>query len=402
MTVLSRTMGAALFALWPLAALAEPGASLIHFTEDGTEAGAPLLPGFALHSVWSGMGKTRDGRIFVALSNHDEAAGNVALFELDPVRDRMVLLGDIRSVSMEASNWQADETQFKVHTFLQEHGDGLVYFGSMPTNFPAGERGGHLYRMNPKTGAIQDVSATAPKSLNAAGDVVNWGGVFAAEQGIKGIGLAPSEPGVLYLMLHDSGGLYRYGIEAGEIEKIGQSSSVSYVFHVDDAGDVYYLGGAGEETQDLLRFDAATGKTTALRSDLPMDEVGMIVPVPNGPEILLLLAKSKKIFRIDTVSETIRPEGKACGRNWWKLFNMSLSPDGSALYFVSNNNDNRLIWRKDLASGACSEVLDVNAVLGTRNLAFGGQQIWAATSFFTPVWTHEGPNDVAILKITIE
>jgi len=45
-------------------------------------------------------------------------------------------------------------------------------------------------------------------------------------------------------------------------------------------------------------------------------------------------------------------------------------------------------------------VLDVDSFLVTRNVAFGGQNIWVRQRFYTPVWTHEGSNDLAILEVT--
>ena len=55
----------------PLAAAA---AELIYFTDDGSEGGTPLFPGFLHHSIWSGLGQASSG------SGQAVAEGPVARF----------------------------------------------------------------------------------------------------------------------------------------------------------------------------------------------------------------------------------------------------------------------------------------------------------------------------------
>ncbi len=385
------------------AARAEPSASLIFFTEDGLQDGAPLLPGFPLNSIWSGMGQAADGTIYVAVSNHDEVAGNVAIFALDPSADRMRFINDLKSVSKAAGNWREGESQYKVHTFLQQHADGLLYFATMPSSEPGGDRGAHLYTLDPETETISDISAPAKYSITRQGNVVAGSGVAFLGQGIKGMGLNPSEPDVLYLMSYENGFLMRHDLRTGEFRQIGRSPRVSYVFHVDIAGDVYYLGGEPGKPQSFLRYDAEAGTTEAIFAGVDADdEVGMIAATSNPEIILVLLAGSKKVIPVHTGTERMLRGGASCGKNWWRLFNMAVSPDGKQVYFVSNNNDHSLIWRAPVGGGKCQMILDVNELLGPRNLAFGGQNIWISNSFFTPVWTHNGKTDLAILKVTVE
>jgi len=387
----------------PVAALGEPTARLIHFTTDGTQEGAPLLPGFDLHSVWSGLGQTDDGTVYIAVSNHNEVSGNVAIFALDPGADQMRVLGDLKSVSLAAGNWDEGESQYKVHTFLQQAADGLIYFATMPSSSPEKDRGAHIYSLNPQTDEIRDVSAVAGFSVTRRGDVASGSGVVVQQLGIKGMGLHPDFPDVLYLMTYGNGALLRYDLRTGLFQVVGHSARVSYVFHVDAEGDVYYLGGAPGEEQGFLRYNAQTGETTTLVSGIAEDEeVGMIVPTANPDVILVLLAKSKEVFPVHTVNERRLRGGTSCGRNWWRLFNMAVSPDGKDVFFVSNNNDRSAIWRAPVGGGSCVEVLDVDGLLGSRNLAFGGQNIWVGDSFYTPVWTHEGSRDVAILEVTVK
>ncbi len=388
-------------------AVADPSARLIHFTEDGKGSGTPLLPGFEMHSIWSAMGQADTGQIYIAVSNHSSEDGNVAIFRLDPATDRIVLVDDLRSVSERAGNWQPGERQYKVHTFLRQHADGLMYFATMPADDPRQDRGAHLYALDPKTDTITDVSASIPRTvtrdLNEVERSDALGGVLFGGRGVKGLGLNPAVPGVLYFMTFDGGLLYRYTMEDGRFEQIGQSRSVAYVFHVDAQGDVYYLGGDNPAKSSLLRYDAASGKTTVLADGFePNEEIGMIVPTANPDIVMILLAGSKKVFPLHTRTEKVLRGGASCGVNYWRLFNMTGSPDGKHLYFVSNNNPHSLIWRVPMNGGRCEQVLDVRNLLGTRNLAFGAADTWAGASFYTPVWTHEGPGDLAILKVTVE
>ncbi len=390
--------------LVPAAAAADPEAKLIFFTEDGTETGVPLLPGFPLHSVWSGLGQSDDGRIFVAVSDHEEVAGNVAVFAMDPDVDRFRFLTDLKSVSEAAGNWKEGEGQYKVHTFLQQASDGLIYFATMPASDPRKQRGSHLYTLDPATETIRDISTELPATLTRQGALAPNRGVIVEALGIKGMSLNPKFEDMIYVMTHDIGFVFRLDLRNGQYHAVGFSSRVSYVMHTDAEGDLYFLGSDPEATsQALLQFDAQSGETSVLIPNIPMDEeIGMIVPTANPDVVMVLMSKSKEVFPINTKAEKRLRGGTSCGKNWWKLFNMAVSPDGRHLYFVSNNNNHPMIWRAPTGGGTCQQVLDVKALLGTRNLAFGGQNIWVGDSFFTPVWTHQGDNDLAILKVTVK
>ena len=75
-------------------------AELIHFTDDLTEQGGRLLPGFEHHSMWSGLGRASNGKIFFTASNHQQPGGNVAVYAYDPAAQRLRLLGDLERVGV--------------------------------------------------------------------------------------------------------------------------------------------------------------------------------------------------------------------------------------------------------------------------------------------------------------
>ncbi len=382
--------------------VAQVETKLIHFTVDGTTRTDLLLPDFTHHSVWSGLGQSNDGTLYVAVSDHKERAGNVAIFALDPEADRFRVLGDLRSVSKQAGNWEEDEGQYKVHSFLKQHSDGMLYFATMPSSKPERDRGGRIYSLDPNADVITDVSARGKFTMRRDGSVVPGTGVTVEGQGIKGLGLTPNLPDLLYLMTHDRGQLLKYNLRTGKMSEIGRSQRVAYVFHVANDGDVYYLGNSSDAAQSFLHYDFQTGVTSEVFGGVdPKDEVGMIARTSNPDVILVLLSKSKRVVPVHTGQNKVLRGGNTCGKNWWQLFNMTVSRDGRHIFFVSNNNDHSKIWRTPSGGGGCQLIADVNELLGSRNLAFGGQSLWQGNSFFTPVWTHNGDNDLAILKVTL-
>jgi len=391
--------------------IAQPSARLLFFTDDGTESGTPLLPGFLHDSIWSGYGVAANGDVFIAVSNHqDPTGGNVALYRYDPSADQMSLLGDIQNVSTSVGNWISGESQHKVHTFLLEHADGRLYFASQPTSTAAQVRGAHLYRLNPVSGLIEDLSKTAPFVMTQSLQVIANGsqptatsGVFIQGYGLKGLGLNPLAPDVLYAMTNPDGHLIRHEFSTGAMEVVGASVGVNYVFHVDAAGDVYYMTQSGGSLS-LLHYRAAPMTTDTLATGIPGSEVGAVVPTADGSKVYWLIADTKTVHVLDTATGSLSYLANACGTNWWRLFNMVLSPDENSLYYLSNNNSYSYVIRMDAQTGACANVLDVNALVGTRNLSFGGIGTWDRDGrYYTPVWTFQGdPLDLAMLQIDLE
>jgi hypothetical protein len=387
-----------------------PSASLLHFTDDLTATGQPLFPGFLHHSMWSALGRASNGKIYLGVSNHQDPGGNAALFSYDPALEQLRLIGDLQGASSSVENWMSEESQYKIHTFLLEHADGRLYFASQPDTGSDFVRGAHLYRIDPTTDEIEDVSKTQPLLMTGNLEVIaNPGlnqlesGVFIADYAIKGIGRHHNRPNLLYAMTWPEGHLIRHDLIDGSMAIVGQSSRVAYVFHVDAYGNVYYADSDGS-TQTLYKYDDASGSTTVIATGIADGEIGAIAPSKNERTVYFLVSTSRAVYVLDTVDDTFSYLSTACGTNWWQLFNLSLSPDEGSLYFVSNNNDRSTIRRIDTTTGACSEVLDVDALVGSRNLCFGGVGVWDADgAFYAPVWTHlASPPDLAVIRVEVE
>ncbi len=390
--------------------VANPSAKLFFFTDDGLASGSPLLPSFLLHSSWSALGSTSAGDVMIAVSNHQQPGGNVALFRFDPDADQMSLLGDIESISTDANNWMPNETQYKVHTFLSEHADGKMYFASMDHDPSPFLRGSHLYRVDSGTGVIEDLSKTAPflldKDLNLIpnpGTASEKSGVMIEFYGVKSLNLNPGAPDWLYAMTFPEGHLLQYNLSTGNIQAVGQSSAVGYVFYVDANGDVYYAN-SDDDAMIVFKYDASAMTTSTVASNLPSGELGALAPTAEGRFVYFMHANAKDVYRLDTQLDTFTFFADTCGPNFWRIYNLTLSPDERSLYYVSNNNNRSTIRRIDVATQNCEEVMDIDALLGSRNLSFGGIAVWdRAGRFYAPVWTHEGdPADVALLQVQVE
>ena len=384
-------------------------AELIHFTEDGSAEGKPLLPGFKHHSIWSGIGAGSNGKIYIAVSNHAQPGGNVAVFAYSPEARAMALLGDLRSVSQRVDNWMEQESQYKVHTFLLEHADGKLYFATddhEPTPFL---RGSHVYQIDPTSNELRDYSKTQPFLLSRdlwlrpnPGQAAEGSGVFVEYYGIKGLGLNRAVPHLLYAMTYPDGHIIRHDLRNGDMRPIGRSEQVSYVFYVDRKANLYYAATENDENR-LVKYSRATGQTRTIARGLPPGELGAVAPNADGSRVYVLHAHRRTIYLLEPEKDRFMYWTKPCGSNWWRLYNLTLSPDGRTLYFVSNNNKHRTVRQIDVATKRCSVLLDVHELLGSRNLSFGGINVWDRQgSFYTPVWTFNSETpDAAVLKVTV-
>jgi len=384
-----------------------PTAELRFFTHDGTATGTPLLPGLLRHSCWSALGVSDEGGIYAAISNHQQPGGNVGLYRYDPVADSMTTLGDIRGISTAQNNWMPNESQYKVHTLLLRDGEGRLWFASddhTPTPFL---RGAHVYHIDTATDLVTDYSKTQPMLLTRAmqaipntGQPAERSGIFVEYYGIKGMALNPRAADVIYAITFPDGHVLRHDRSTGAIARVAQAEHGAFLGYVDNRGDFYFETVPTTGRLAIHRYERATGTVTTV-ADVPGVGIGAVAPTSCGEVVYWLVADTKRIYRYDCRTGQFVEVATACGSNWWRLYNLSLSPNGEALYYVSNNNTRSVIRRIDLISGACTEVLDVNTLLGTRDLCFGGMNVWdRAGRLYAGVWTFSAPlaEDVALLR----
>lgn len=376
----------------------QPTAELIYFTDDTTADGKPLREGFQHHSVWCALGRGPNGKIYIAVSNHQQPGGNVLLYAYDPVSGELKPLEDIKAVSARIGNWREDESQHKVHTFLQTHADGKVYFASFSAKPSPVVRGAHLYRLDPEDDSIEEITPSLLKGRD-----VEDPGVLVPGQGVRGMALHPKQPDHLYVVAYPSGSILRVNLSTGGQKEIGKSSNNNFIMYADADGSLYY-GDGDDRSQALKRYDPSTGRTETITDKLPPGEFGAMALSPDGRDVYWLMAESKEVYRLDLKWGKVRFIKKLCGTNLWKLYNLHLSPDGDNAYYVSNNNEHSKLYRLHIKSGLCREEMDINGLLGTRGLCFGGVGVWDDRgSFYAPVWTFgKEVKDLAIIKATVE
>jgi hypothetical protein len=216
----------------------EYAAQVLEFTDDGSPFGDRLLPGFRHHSCWSGIGRSSDGNIYLAASNHYQTTtgsgnnGNVALYKWTPVPGEMTLLGDLKSVSQSVNNWMPYESQHKVHSFLMENADRKMYFTTLDYYPSYLVRGSHIYTIDLETDEIADYSKTQPYVMKKDFSVVEntdqpstTSGVAVEYYGIKGISLNPNVPDIMYGMTfsrdasgNDPGYVLKYKLEGDFVD----------------------------------------------------------------------------------------------------------------------------------------------------------------------------------------
>ena len=203
--------------------------------------------------------------------------------------------------------------------------------------------------------------------------------------------------------------LYAQGNES--FTKIGESSTESYVMYTDPNGNLFYLNTINHSLS-LMKYEFETAKTTVVAPNFGDDTVlgfgfGAIAPTATGDTVYCLTAKSTaKIYRLICSQGKFEYLTSVCGSNWWMLFNLTLSKDGKSLFYVSNNNNYtaKAIRKIDLNTLACSEVLQLDDLIPSLDLCFGGINVWDKFgNFYAPVWgssTTEG--DLSIIKVHTE
>jgi hypothetical protein len=75
------------------------------------------------------------------------------------------------------------------------------------------------------------------------------------------------------------------------------------------------------------------------------------------------------------------------------------------LYYIANNTPTgKGIYKIDLDSLDCREVLDLDAIIPHRDLCFGGINVWdKMNNFYVPVWSwNYDEGDLALLKVNVE
>jgi len=198
------------------------------------------------------------------------------------------------------------------------------------------------------------------------------------------------------------------------MKKIGESAWTSYVMYADPNGNLFYVNGQGGYL-DLMKYDLDMDMVYKVKDNFIDDHdgynggFGSIAPTPDGDTVYCMTTAgtnhgNAEIFRLICSRDKLEYITDICGTNYWMIFNMTLSKDGKALYYIGNNTPTgKALYKIDLETLECDEILDLDPVIPHRDLCFGGINVWDHyDNFYLPVWSWDyDPGDLAVLQVHV-
>lgn len=396
----------------------------IHFTQDGSPTGTPLVPNFVWDSCWWALGNDDDGNIYAAVSNHlTYPNGNVAIFKYDPAQNKMTLVNDVRSVSTAAGNWLSTENQQKVHTRLVRGADGALYFATDDNSWGTltDHRGTHIYAL--KNGVITDLSKTATSYLNKSMQTVNGNiGVHVENYGTISMEMTRGTPRLIYGITYGDGYLYRLNLETGDIKMIAQTgkgyaNGIIRNFAVDTNGNAYVpMRGTSNGDIRIYKYDNTggtwgyTGKSYAdnfLAGNEP-DKSGWLMHVySNTGDMVYFIAYDGKVYRFTFAAESLQYLGILEPNPNPRVTNLILSGDKKHLYALlfryAGINQNKFV-DFNISTGQVTTIDSNIATYGTRDLIFGGLARDKLRHAYMVGWQFANTSigNIALFKINVE
>lgn len=280
----------------------------------------PTTPnGLVPSESWSGAASAPGGDVYVAGMDHTT---NAALYRLR--RGVLSYVGDARSASEAAGNWQGGEIAEKFHTRPAWH-DGRVYVATLNSSTLdaayLGLRGFHWYAYDVAADRFIDLSATQP------------GGTAAPHGGLVSQ-VVDRANNLIYGALAPTGELYRYDIATGESTLLGRPDyRRPYVYPgramwLDREGRLYFTAGNAELEyygapydpaifNHVYYYDPATGsfgeKTTWLLHDQRAIDAAQCFTAAGG---------DIDCFLSDNVGHVYKFRDTAGGQKWIHLGNV--------------------------------------------------------------------------------
>lgn len=152
---------------WPPAVPRDANASvattppIVEFVPTG-----PMEPWGQGHwSTWGDLLVAGNGKVYFALGDHNGIDGHCYLLEYDPTLHRLRVVVNVRKLLGLAPGAFGEG---KIHGRLDQGRDGNLYcatywgLGSTPSPLPAGWRGSHVLRYDPRTDQAEDLGAPFP------------------------------------------------------------------------------------------------------------------------------------------------------------------------------------------------------------------------------------------------
>ncbi|KPL20752.1 MAG: hypothetical protein AMS23_10425 [Bacteroides sp. SM1_62] len=202
------------------------------------------------------------------------------------------------------------------------------------------------------------------------------------------------------------------------MKKIGQSERTSYVMYTDNNGNLYYVN-IENHFLDLMKYDIQSDQVIKIADNFIDDHLdngsvynegfGSIAPTITGDTVYCMTTAGTNhgnadIFRLICSRDTLEHVTGICGTNVWKIFNMTLSKDSKTLYYIGNNTSSgKALYKIELETLQCTNILDLDPIIPHRDLCFGGINVWDNyDNFYLPVWSWDyDPGDLAMLQVHI-
>ncbi len=310
------------------------------------------------------MGSDASGEIYI--SGHDHQT-NSMLYRMYQSDNTVRWIGDARTASEAADNWENGETAEKFHTRPIYH-DGQVYVATldksgMDDGFRT-TRGFHWYSYKISQNRFYDLSASEAN------------GVGAETLQLATIQIDPVN-NLLYGMSIPENKLVRYDIASGTTRVLGNPSQWTGYFYtnrfmwVDSRGRVYITGGSsrgqwnkGESSavfDHVWYYDPATGF-----GELPEFEL----QGPNSMEVgqwdrehknLYTSDDQGNIYRFNDAAASWKFLGRPNFSSSLKTWIFQLSADEKKIYIgLSDGPQPNAIYEYDIATGSSFELLKLN------------------------------------------
>ena len=313
---------------------------------------------------WLAVGSDASGEIYI--SGHDHQT-NSMLYRMYQSDNTVRWIGDARTASEAADNWENGETAEKFHTRPIHH-DGQVYVATldksgMDDGFRT-TRGFHWYSYKISQNRFYDLSASEAN------------GVGAETLQLATIQIDPVN-NLLYGMSIPENKLVRYDIASGTTRVLGNPSQWTGYFYtnrfmwVDSRGRVYITGGSsrgqwnkGESSavfDHVWYYDPATGF-----GELPEFEL----QGPNSMEVgqwdrehknLYTSDDQGNIYRFNDAAASWKFLGRPNFSSSLKTWIFQLSADEKKIYIgLSDGPQPNAIYEYDIATGSSFELLKIN------------------------------------------
>jgi len=395
----------------------------IHFTEDGSPTGPPLVTNFVWDSCWWALGNDDSGNIFVAVSNEIHPNGNVLIFKYDPVLNQMRFLNDLEAVSTAAGNWLPGENQQKVHTRLHRSADGRLYFATHDNSWGnlTDHRGTHIYAIENDT--VTDLSKMATKYLNKSMQTVNSNiGVHVENYGTIGMEMTRGTPRLIYGVTYGDGYLYRLNLETGDISMIAQTGKgyaegIIRNFAVDDSGNAFVpMRGTNTGNIWIYKYDntaatwAYTGKfyEDGFLAANDSDKSGWRMHVyTKNRDRVYFIAYDGNIYRLTFATEALDYLGVLEANPNPRVSDLILSDNEQHLYALvyrySGSSQNKFV-DFTIQSGQVTTIDSNITTYGARDLIYGGLAKDKLGHAYMVGWqfANSSISNIALFKINVE